>query len=81
VGVASQGRVQAVAKEGKPDVTLPDRGGILTTSQKGWTRDTFEGSTTYIRIKAIGVWDTVGALGIPPVPLFGIRGSAEQWKL
>lgn len=26
------------------------------------------------------MWDTVGSLGIPPIPVIGIRGSARQWK-
>ncbi|KAK3356622.1 peptidoglycan binding domain-containing protein [Lasiosphaeria hispida] len=33
-----------------------------------------------IKIKAIAVFDTVGTLGIPPAPILGIRGSADQWK-
>ncbi|KAG8160121.1 hypothetical protein KVR01_009657 [Diaporthe batatas] len=47
---------------------------------KSWTRDTYRDNSTEIRIKAVAVWDTVGALGIPPAPVFGIRGSADQWK-
>ncbi|KAJ0125249.1 hypothetical protein J7T55_006594 [Diaporthe amygdali] len=47
---------------------------------KSWTRDTYQNNSTEIRIKAIAVWDTVGSLGIPPAPVFGIRGSAKQWK-
>jgi uncharacterized protein (DUF2235 family) len=35
---------------------------------------------TEITIKALGVWDTVGTLGIPPAPVVGIRGSADQWR-
>lgn len=31
-----------------------------------------------VKIKAIAVWDTVGTLGIPPAPIMGIRGSADQ---
>jgi hypothetical protein len=45
----------------------------------GHTRDTFTDGTTPITIKALGVWDTVGALGIPPAPVVGIRGSADEW--
>ncbi|KAL1876963.1 hypothetical protein Daus18300_002570 [Diaporthe australafricana] len=48
--------------------------------KKAWTRDTYRDNSTEIRIKAIAVLDTVGTLGIPPAPLFGIRGSAKQWK-
>ena len=35
---------------------------------------------TEIKIKAIAVWDTVGTLGIPPAPVIGVRGSADQWR-
>lgn len=52
----------------------------LTNGQKSWTRDTYGDGSTEIRIKAVAVWDTVGSLGIPPAPVFGIRGSADQWK-
>jgi len=31
-------------------------------------------------ITAIAVFDTVGTLGIPPMPIFGIHGSAKQYK-
>lgn len=47
--------------------------------EMGYTRDTFKDGTTEITIKALGVWDTVGTLGIPPAPVVGIRGSADQW--
>ncbi|ERS96084.1 hypothetical protein HMPREF1624_07620 [Sporothrix schenckii ATCC 58251] len=33
-----------------------------------------------IRIAAVAVWDTVGELGIPAVPVLGLHGSARQWK-
>ncbi|KAB5511673.1 hypothetical protein GE09DRAFT_640670 [Coniochaeta sp. 2T2.1] len=47
----------------------------------GYTRDTYANSpTTPITITALGVWDTVGTLGIPPAPVVGIRGSADQWR-
>ncbi|KAK4215532.1 hypothetical protein QBC37DRAFT_124295 [Rhypophila decipiens] len=45
-----------------------------------YTRDTYQDGVTEIRIKAIAVWDTVGTLGIPPAPVIGVRGSADQWK-
>jgi hypothetical protein len=44
----------------------------------GLTRDTYRDGVTEIRIKALGVWDTVGALGIPAAPVIGIRGSSDQ---
>ncbi|KAK3313388.1 hypothetical protein B0H66DRAFT_350412 [Apodospora peruviana] len=45
-----------------------------------YTRDTFQDGVTEITIKAIAVWDTVGTLGIPPAPVIGVRGSADQWR-
>ncbi|KAL2167332.1 hypothetical protein VTG60DRAFT_1402 [Thermothelomyces hinnuleus] len=48
------------------------------TAQLGFTRNTYHDGVTDIKIKAVAVWDTVGALGIPPAPIIGIRGSAEQ---
>ncbi|KAK3400887.1 hypothetical protein B0T20DRAFT_154466 [Sordaria brevicollis] len=45
----------------------------------GYTRDKFRDDKTDITIKALGVWDTVGALGIPPAPVIGVRGSSNQW--
>ena len=54
---------------------------VLTKAQKSWTRDTYidsKGQTKEITVKAIGVWDTVGTLGIPPAPIVGIQGWAEQ---
>ncbi|KAK4195059.1 hypothetical protein QBC40DRAFT_212311 [Triangularia verruculosa] len=52
--------------------------------EKNLTRDTFHagvGETgEEIRIKALAVWDTVGTLGIPPAPVIGVRGSADQWR-
>lgn len=45
----------------------------------GYTRDKFSDKKTDITIKALGVWDTVGALGIPPAPVIGVRGSSNQW--
>lgn len=52
----------------------------LWLKSRFWTRDTYQNSQTEIRIKAVAVWDTVGALGIPPIPVIGIQGSAKQWK-
>ncbi|KAH8902976.1 peptidoglycan binding domain-containing protein [Coniochaeta sp. PMI_546] len=46
----------------------------------GYTRDTYQDGVTEITIKALGVWDTVGTLGIPPAPVVGVRGSADQWR-
>lgn len=46
--------------------------------QRGYTRDTFKDGSKPITIKAIAVWDTVGSLGIPPIPVIGVRGSAKQ---
>lgn len=46
--------------------------------QRDWTRDTFEDQTTPITMKAVAVWDTVGSLGIPPMPVIGLHGSALQ---
>ncbi|KAK5655227.1 hypothetical protein OQA88_5794 [Cercophora sp. LCS_1] len=46
----------------------------------GYTRDTLVDGTTPVTIKALGVWDTVGTLGIPPAPVIGVRGSADQWR-
>ncbi|KAL8320947.1 hypothetical protein RB597_007290 [Gaeumannomyces tritici] len=49
--------------------------------EREMTRDTFaDSSGRAITIKALAVWDTVGALGIPPVSALGLRGSAKQWK-
>ncbi|KAK4120254.1 hypothetical protein N657DRAFT_666259 [Parathielavia appendiculata] len=45
-----------------------------------YTRDTYHDGVTEIRIKALAVWDTVGTLGIPPAPVIGVRGSADQWR-
>ncbi len=56
---------------------------------QGYTRDTFVTASVAgcgvpteaeITIKAVAVWDTVGCLGIPAVPLIGLKGSAKQWK-
>ncbi|KAK3296489.1 uncharacterized protein B0H64DRAFT_461760 [Chaetomium fimeti] len=44
-----------------------------------YTRDTYHDGVTEIKIKALAVWDTVGTLGIPPAPVIGVRGSADQW--
>ncbi|EHA51628.1 hypothetical protein MGG_07522 [Pyricularia oryzae 70-15] len=38
------------------------------------------GKAKRILVKAIGVWDTVGSLGIPPISILGLQGSAVQWK-
>ncbi len=46
--------------------------------QLKYTRDTYHDGVTDIRIKALAVWDTVGTLGIPPAPVIGVRGSADQ---
>ncbi|KAL2155705.1 hypothetical protein VTH82DRAFT_447 [Thermothelomyces myriococcoides] len=51
----------------------------LGLKQLGFTRDTYHDNMTDIKVKAVAVWDTVGALGIPPAPVIGIRGSADQW--
>ncbi len=48
------------------------------TLQMKYTRDTYHDGVTEIRIKALAVWDTVGTLGIPPAPVIGVRGSADQ---
>lgn len=51
--------------------------------QEGYTRDTYthsNGLQTEITIKAVAVWDTVGCLGIPAVPVIGLKGSSQQWK-
>ncbi|KAK4463879.1 hypothetical protein QBC42DRAFT_304483 [Cladorrhinum samala] len=48
--------------------------------QLKYTRDTYHDGKTEIRIKALAVWDTVGTLGIPPAPVIGVRGSADQWR-
>ncbi|KAL1901820.1 hypothetical protein Sste5346_001523 [Sporothrix stenoceras] len=51
--------------------------------QNGYTVDSYlrpEGGETEIRILAVAVWDTVGCLGIPAVPVLGLQGSARQWK-
>ncbi|KAG7128483.1 hypothetical protein HYQ45_011905 [Verticillium longisporum] len=40
----------------------------------GYTRDTHADGRTLITIKALGVWDTVGTLGVPPVPII------DTWK-
>lgn len=52
-----------------------------------YTRDTWkydddddDDNHRKITVKAVGVWDTVGALGIPPVPMLGVKGSARQWR-
>ncbi|KAL1837313.1 hypothetical protein VTJ49DRAFT_4035 [Mycothermus thermophilus] len=52
----------------------------LGLKQLGFTRDTYRDGITPITIKALAVWDTVGALGIPPAPVIGVRGSADQWR-
>lgn len=52
--------------------------------EKKLTRDTFHAGAgeigEEIKIKALAVWDTVGTLGIPPAPVIGVRGSADQWR-
>ncbi|CAK7214545.1 hypothetical protein SCUCBS95973_002183 [Sporothrix curviconia] len=51
---------------------------------EGYTKDSFvsatDGKEQEILIKAVAVWDTVGCLGIPAVPVLGLQGSARQWK-
>jgi hypothetical protein len=47
--------------------------------QMKYTRDTYHDGVTEIKIKALAVWDTVGTLGIPPAPVIGVRGSADQY--
>lgn len=51
----------------------------LTGSELGYTRDTHADGRTLITIKALGVWDTVGTLGVPPVPIIGVAGSSDQY--
>lgn len=51
--------------------------------KEGYTVDTFKkgnGPETEIRILAVAVWDTVGSLGIPAVPIIGLQGTSHQWK-
>ncbi len=43
-----------------------------------YTRDTYEDGVTELTIKAVGVWETVGSLGIPAAPVIGLLGSARQ---
>ncbi|KAK0704006.1 hypothetical protein B0T26DRAFT_840152 [Lasiosphaeria miniovina] len=59
---------------------LKDATDSFARNQLGYTRDTFRDGVTEIRIKALAVWDTVGTLGIPPAPVIGVRGSADQWR-
>ncbi|CAK7200537.1 hypothetical protein SEUCBS139899_003234 [Sporothrix eucalyptigena] len=50
---------------------------------EGYTKDTYkgtDGTEAEILIKAVAVWDTVGCLGIPAVPVLGLKGSAKEWK-
>ncbi|CAK7244512.1 MAG: hypothetical protein STHCBS139747_006053 [Sporothrix thermara] len=53
---------------------------------EGYAKDTFlapgdgSGRQQEILIRAVAVWDTVGCLGIPAVPVLGVQGSASQWK-
>jgi len=46
--------------------------------QNKYTRTAYNNGATEITIKALAVWETVGVLGIPPIPVIGIAGSAEQ---
>lgn len=47
--------------------------------QMQYSRDTFDADdSTKITVKAVAVWDTVGDLGIPPMPLLGVKGSSKQ---
>ncbi|KAL0940282.1 peptidoglycan binding domain-containing protein [Colletotrichum truncatum] len=39
-------------------------------TKNGYSRHTYQDGKTDITIKAVGVWDTVGTLGIPPAPVF-----------
>ncbi|KAK2731069.1 peptidoglycan binding domain-containing protein [Colletotrichum kahawae] len=41
-------------------------------TKNGYTRHKYQDGTMEIKIKAIGVWDTVGTLGIPPAPVIGM---------
>ncbi|KAM0285800.1 hypothetical protein ACHAQH_001262 [Verticillium albo-atrum] len=41
----------------------------------GYTRDTHADGRTLITIKALGVWDTVGTLGVPPAPIIGFTNT------
>jgi len=43
-----------------------------------YTRDTYLDGSTEITVKAVGVWETVGCLGIPAAPVLGIQGSARE---
>lgn len=44
-----------------------------------YTRDRFvDEPGKKITVKAVGVWDTVGDLGIPPIPMIGVKGSSKQ---
>lgn len=50
---------------------------------EGYTVDTYRpegGPEIEIRVTAVAVWDTVGCLGIPAVPVLGLQGSGHQWK-
>ncbi|KAL2255160.1 hypothetical protein VTK26DRAFT_3979 [Humicola hyalothermophila] len=50
----------------------------LGLKEMKYARDTYQDGVTEIKIKALAVWDTVGTLGIPPAPVIGVRGSADQ---
>lgn len=41
----------------------------------------YERRSTNVPIKFVGVWDTVGSLGIPDLYIFGIRASAFDYVL
>ncbi|KAH8891804.1 peptidoglycan binding domain-containing protein [Thozetella sp. PMI_491] len=46
--------------------------------QMKYTRDTWADGVTPITVKALAVWDTVGNLGVPPAPVFGVSHKVEN---
>ncbi|KAF4828454.1 hypothetical protein CGCTS75_v007497 [Colletotrichum tropicale] len=47
-------------------------------TKNGYTRNKYQDGTTEIKVKTIGVWDTVGTPGIPLTPVIGLCGSSKQ---
>ncbi|KAL0783698.1 hypothetical protein CaCOL14_001604 [Colletotrichum acutatum] len=49
-------------------------------SKNGLSRHTYGDANGVheINVKAVGVWDTVGALGIPPAPVIGLHGTSVE---
>jgi len=41
----------------------------------------YERKSTNVKIKFVGVWETVGSLGIPDLYIFGIRASLFDYFL